>query len=211
MKRTVVFLAVIGLLLTACGTSSSSKAPVASVPSSNLTSAMPPISSEHASTPATPSGIRVGLGVVATTDESKGAGDGANAMAQANVAVCALAVDDKGTILSVKFDTVQTKIGFDVAGALMGDVKEPVKTKKELGNDYGMKAASGIGKEWYEQINALEKWMLGQTVGDVLAMKVYERDAHHTHVPEEEDLKTSVTISVTDQLRALEKAFLDAK
>lgn len=34
------------------------------------------------------------------------------------------------------------------------------KTKKELGNDYGMKASSAIGKEWFEQAASIEAFWL---------------------------------------------------
>ncbi|HOI85157.1 MAG TPA: hypothetical protein PLP48_03675 [Acholeplasmataceae bacterium] len=34
------------------------------------------------------------------------------------------------------------------------------KTKKELGDDYGMKESSAIGKEWYEQAAAIEAFWL---------------------------------------------------
>ena len=48
-------------------------------------------------------------------------------------------------------------------------------------------------------------------VSDVLGMKVTEREGDGKQLTDEEDLKTSVTISVTDQLRALEKAYADAQ
>ncbi len=59
-----------------------------------------------------------------------------------------------------------------------------------------MKSASGIGKEWYEQIAALENWTKGKTVDEVMAMKTKEGEAGHPAVPDEADLTSSVTISV---------------
>ena len=41
------------------------------------------------------------------------------------------------------------------------------KTKKELKFDYNMKPVSGIGKEWFEQAEALEKFMLEKGVDAV--------------------------------------------
>ena len=49
--------------------------------------------------------------------------------------------------------------------------------------------------------------MTGKTVDEVLGMKVYEKDADHPRVPDEEDLKSSVTISIGPQLDALKKAY----
>ena len=62
------------------------------------------------------------------------------------------------------------------------------------------------GGEWYEQAAALEEYMIGKTVTEVLEMPTVERDASHTAVPDVEELKSSVTITVGDYLEALEKA-----
>lgn len=153
--------------------------------------------------------VRVGLGFVSTTSESTSASTETAGNAKFNAVACAVCVDANGKILDIKFDTLQSSVGFDVSGALTGDVASEIKTKKEIGDAYGMKAASGIKKEWYEQIAALEDWMRGKTVDDVLAMKVTDTEQRKT--PDEADLKTSVTISVTDQLHALEKAYANAK
>ena len=74
-----------------------------------------------------------------------------------------------------------------------------------------MKGVSGIGKEYFEQAKALTDWMTGKTVEEVLAMPTYERDANHTACPDVEDLKSSVTITVGDYLKALEEAAAMAK
>lgn len=191
-------------LLAACASPSTSTSPSGSVSSQQSSSSS--VAGSQSS-----GDVLVGLGVVSTTSESSSASAETAGNAKFNVAVCALSTDADGKILDVKFDTLQASVGFDISGALTGDMTSEIKTKKELGDAYGMKKASGIQKEWYEQIAALEDWMRGKTVDDVLAMKVTERDAEHKHVPDEADLKTSVTISVTDQLRALEKAYSNAK
>ncbi len=211
MKRlSTIAAAVACCLLSAACTSpsgSSSVTPGSSTPGSSAAS-QPSSSSAGAQTSGD---VRVGLGFASTTSESSAANAETAGNAKFNVAACALCIDADGKILAVKFDTLQASVGFDVSGALTGDVTSELKTKKELGDAYGMKGVSGIKKEWYEQIAALEDWMRGKTVDDVLAMKVTERDATHTDVPDEADLKTSVTISVTDQLHALEKAYADTK
>ena len=78
--------------------------------------------------------------------------------------------------------------------------------KKALGEDYGMRGASPIGKEWFEQIAALEQWMIGKTIEEVMAMPVYAKDDNHKSVPDSEDLKTSVTIDVGASLEAVKGA-----
>ena len=155
--------------------------------------------------------LRTGLGIVSSTAESAAAEGAIPGNAKFSATICALAVKPDGSIADVKFDTVEAGLAFDSSGTLTGDASQEIHTKKELGDDYGLKAASGIGKEWYEQIDALEEWMRGKMVSDVLGMKVTEREGDGKQLTDEEDLKTSVTISVTDQLRALEKAYADAQ
>ena len=70
---------------------------------------------------------------------------------------------------------------------------------------------SGIGREWYEQIAELEKWMIGKTVEQVNSMKVVKKDDEHPAVPDEADLKSKVTISVQDYQAAVTEAFENAK
>ena len=209
MNRLSLVVTACCLLATACTSpsTSSSVSPGSTISDSSVNSQ--PSSSTAGSK--TNNDVLVGLGCVSTTSESSSASAENAGNANFNVVACALSMDADGKILGVKFDTLQASVSFDVSGALTGDVTSELKTKKELGDAYNMKQASGIKKEWYEQIASLEDWMRGKTVEDVLAMKVTERDATHKDVPDEADLKTSVTISVTDQLHALEKAYADAK
>ena len=104
------------------------------------------------------------------------------------------------------------KAAFDATGAASGELNAAPQTKKELKEGYGMKRVSAIGKEWYEQAAALEEWCVGKTVAEVLAMSTFDRgDGSHTMVPDEADLKTGVTITVGDYLKALELAAAVAK
>lgn len=135
-----------------------------------------------------------------------------NGSVSVNTTMCAVTLDDAGKIVAVQFDVVQPKAAFDATGAAAGDINAAPQTKKELKEGYGMKAASAIGKEWYEQADALEAWCVGKTVEEVCAMKTFDRgDGHHTMVPDEADLKTGCTISVGDYLAALQKAAAVAK
>ncbi len=133
----------------------------------------------------------------------------ATAEAAANVAVnttlCAVTLDEEGKIVSISFDVIQPKSDWEVA------VVE-TQTKKELGEAYGMKRVSAIGKEYFEQLAALEAWCVGKTVEQVLTMPVMDRgDGSHTHVPTDVDLAAGCSISVGDHLKALEKAAANAK
>lgn len=203
MKRILIaaITAALILSLAAC----SGNKPSSSTPVSDGT-----IPSESSAILDSGSNARIGLGFVATTSDSNAAGTETTGNAKFNVAACALSVDENGNILDVRFDTVEAGIGFDTTGALMGDANSEIKTMRELGNNYGMAESSGTGTGWHEQINTLEEWMRGKSINEVMAMKVTARDEKNQHVPNEDALKDSVTISVTDQLRALEKAYADA-
>lgn len=146
---------------------------------------------------------KLGLGLVTSIGKSKDLAEGA-ATAQVDTVMVAAGFDADGKIVSVTIDTAQDKVGFDAEMVLTSDTTVAGKTKIELGEDYGMRAASGIKKEWFEQIAAFEAWMIGKTVEEVKGMKLVET------VPDEEDLKATVTIKVEGYISALEKAFENA-
>jgi len=156
-------------------------------------------------------GVKTGLGHVVSISKSKDAtaeGDGA---AQVDTVMAAVSVDSKGKIVSVTIDTAQTVVPFDATGKLKEDLGAKQETKVERGADYGMIKASKIGREWYEQIAELEKWMVGKTIDQVKAMKVKKVDDNHTNVPDEPDLTSKVTITVEDYIAAVEEAIKNAK
>lgn len=119
-----------------------------------------------------------------------------------NTTYVGVALDADGKVLHVFIDVAQNDGLFGVDGVVTSAVAAP--TKKEKGNDYGMKGSSAIGKEWFEQAEALEAWMVGKTLAEVKALPV--TDGKVTS-----DLKSSVSITVTDYLAAFEKAYNAAK
>ena len=152
---------------------------------------------------------KTGLGTVisaSVTEEDKENEKGASV--QINTNMMAVALDENGVIVAAILDVAQQKAAFDLEG-VAGEVD--LRTKVEKEGDYGMKGVSAIGKEYYEQAKAFTEWMVGKTVEEVLAMPTYERDASHTACPDVEDLKSSVTITVGDYLKALEEAAAMAK
>ena len=170
-----------------------------------------------------------GLGSVTTMSGAGAEADKAGSVT-INTTMCALELDDAGKITAVSFDIAQNKVGFDATGALTGELTGEHPTKKELGDGYGMKAASGIGKEGQNarlaarltgykidikpasQAEALEDWCVGKTVEEVVTMPTYDKgDGRHTQVPDDVDLKTGCTIDMGSFLNALQKAADNAK
>ncbi len=119
-----------------------------------------------------------------------------------NTTLAGVALDKDGKVLHVFFDVAQNDGLFGVDGVITSAVAAP--TKREKGDAYNMKQASAIGKEWYEQIEALEAWMVGKTLTEVKALPVAEGKVTS-------DLKSSVSITVTDYMAAFEKAYNAAK
>lgn len=153
--------------------------------------------------------VKTGLGTVISIEKSKDATAEADGAAQVDTVMAAVTVDGSGKIVKVTIDTAQTKVSFSADGKITADKAAELKTKVEAGNAYGMKKASSIGKEWYEQIADLEKWMVGKTIEQVKAMKVTEADGSvHTA---EADLTSKVTVDVSDYLAAVEEAVKNAK
>ena len=72
------------------------------------------------------------------------------------------------------------------------------KTKTELGKDYGMIVASGINKEWFEQVEFLEDYLVGKTLEQVNSINDF--------AGEDEDLKTSVTFNISELKAAINNA-----
>ncbi len=118
---------------------------------------------------------------------------------------CSATFAEDGTILSVVWDSVQSRGAFDAEGAVTNGNSDNVLSKKELGDNYGMRAASPIGKEYYEQLAAFEQWAMGKTVSEVLAVPVTDYGSANV-----EDLRSSCTISIEPFLETLDEAWTTA-
>lgn len=158
-------------------------------------------------------GAGLGLGHVIDLGSSKSYAnsDGKETLplAQVNTTIAATLFDADGKVLSTIIDTCQTNVTYDKDGKVTSDKTAAPKSKKELGDSYGMKRGSSIGKEWFEQVAELEKWMAGKTVAEIKAMKLTAGD--HPGAPDEADLKSLVTVSVGDYIAAVEESYTNAK
>ncbi|MDO5028394.1 MAG: hypothetical protein Q4E36_03915 [Bacillota bacterium] len=137
---------------------------------------------------------KLGLGVY-TDGKGTDGKDDKGAKIQFNTYMCALGLDDQGKIVANYIDTVQPKIEVALDGTIVEKI-EDVQSKKELEDGYGMRKASEIGKEWFEQMNDFQEFTIGKTVEEVQGIPVKERDAAHKSVPDLPELETTVTISV---------------
>ncbi len=117
-----------------------------------------------------------------TVDEAGGAQSDAEVTdADGNVTKATIE-EENGKVTSISIDVV------DKDG----------KSKKEAGDDYGMKSPSGIGKEWYEQVKYLEQFIINNGID---AVKL-DSDGY----AEDEDLKSGCTINLEDIMEAVNEA-----
>ncbi|WP_303914113.1 hypothetical protein, partial [Subdoligranulum variabile] len=186
--------------LTACGSTA-----VVAVPQPEATT--PPAAEPARESTPESSGAAVKTGFYLGTDisGSKSAAAEEEGMAQANLELVAVTLTDEGVIDECVIDAIQSKINFDATGAITTDLTAPVLSKNELGDGYGMKKASAIGKEWNEQVQALADYVEGKTLEEIRGIAVTEEGKAG-----EADLAASVTISIAGYLDAIEQAAANA-
>ena len=112
----------------------------------------------------------------------------------------AVTVDADGKIVDVKIDEAQTKPDLTKDNGNVTDLRTKL-AKKE---DYAMKAASPIQKEWYEQVAAFEAWAKGKTADEFKAGVDAEGN------PTDADLKAGCTIKANGFTEVVAKAMASA-
>lgn len=146
--------------------------------------------------------VTVGVGYAGSFGESYG-------NYQLDLTTAFAAFDKDGKVVDARFDVVQVKVAANeekTAVTLKNTniVDGSVTSKLELGPAYGMVGDSEIGKEVDAQIEAFADWTVGKTIAEVKAG--IAPDSGHGIAPNKE-LATSVTITVTDFVTALESAY----
>jgi ribosomal protein L7Ae-like RNA K-turn-binding protein len=148
---------------------------------------------------------KLGLGIATNIGSSADAAD-KDGVAQAYSTYAATTFDASGKITSSVIDASQANVNFSAAGKITSDLTAAVQSKDELGEAYGLKKASSIGKEWNEQAAAFAKYAAGKTVDEVKGVAVNEEG-----VPSDAELSSSVTVHVGDFIAVIEKGFTNAK
>ncbi len=150
-------------------------------------------------------GDKLGLSILTNIASSKDAGE-KDGLAQTYSNYSVATFDASGKITSCVIDASQSNVNFTKEGKITTDLKAPVQTKVEIGEGYGMKKASKIGKEWFEQADAFSKYVTGKTVEEVKGIAVNEEG-----VPTAAELTSSVTVHISDFTAVIEKASKTAK
>jgi len=192
-------------LLTACGKKADDKAANDNKTTPNAGTVTEGGSNDGAQAGGSDS-LKTGLAVITTLKSSKSASADAEGTAQVDSFVAAVLVDANGKIVDCKIDAAQTKINFNAQGQITTPLDTVVKTKQELGTDYGMKDRSGIGKEWNEQADFFANYVIGKTADEVKGIAVNEQG-----YPTDADLTAGVTVHITDFIEGVAKAVANAK
>lgn len=124
----------------------------------------------------------------------------AEGTAQLDSDVTAITVKE-GMVTSCYIDSVQAKVNFDQNGVISTNLEEEIKTKNQLGADYGMVAWGGAIAEWDAQAAAFAAYVTGKNAEEIGGISIDEKT-----VPTEADLSTSVTISIGGFQELLHKA-----
>ena len=137
--------------------------------------------------------------IAADLPQDLAATDDQDAHVQADITLAALTVDSNGRVTSAIGDMTQPQLTVSADGTVSGP-EEPVYTKNEQGDKYGMREASTLHKEWYEHAEGYCSTLKGKTMAEIAAQPTDGSDA---------DLKALCTISVTDLQKAVLKAMAE--
>jgi hypothetical protein len=154
------------------------------------------------SQPAPEGALKTGLAIICNTTGSEN-----GKVADYDVTLVAVLVDDQGIIRDCIIDSIGAKVEFDATGAITSDINAEIKTKNELGDAYGMVAWGGAIAEWYQQADALAQFAIGKTVAELKNGAIDETGK----APAGSDLASSATIYLGGYVAAIEVAVNNAQ
>ena len=144
-------------------------------------------------------GDRAVLGVSVRNDtKDLTADDDHDVTAQVDITVTALTLDADDRVTGAIADVTEPALTVSADGTV--SAPELVKTKLEQGDQYGMRGASALDKEWYEHSEGWCDYLKGRTRAEVASIPDDGLDA---------DLAAVCTISVTELQKAALAAFAE--
>ncbi len=148
--------------------------------------------------------LKMGFAVTADITEATNASEDGDGKATVELNVAVVTVDKDGKIVDFAMDTAQNKVSYTAEGK--GNTTASFKTKYELGDEYNMRPASPIGKEWNEQADAFVALVKGKTLAEVKAL-VAEGGTKGTDAV----INAGCTMNIDGFVKAIEKAYNNAK
>ncbi len=139
------------------------------------------------------------LGFVFAQDAKDATADAAGAN-NVDATISAAAVDAEGKVAAMATDAVQVQFAFDAAGVTT-TATGAVKTKGQLGADYGMVAYGGAAKEWNEQAAVFDAACIGLSATEIAALV-----AEDGYKGVESLVSAGCTVGVADMVKAAVEA-----
>ena len=152
--------------------------------------------------------LKTGLAVSTNISKSVSATADAAGVAEYDVTLAAVAVDDNGVIRSCVIDSIPATVNFDTTGAITSDLSAVIDTKNEKGENYGMVAWGGAIAEWDAQVKAVADYAVGKTVEE---LKNGDIDMTTGKAKDGTDLQSSATIYLAGYVYAIEAAVNNAQ
>lgn len=118
-----------------------------------------------------------------------------DAAAEVDINAVAITMDKAGRVTGAIWDEAEPRLTVGTDG--MVDAPDEVLSKLEMGDDYGMRDASALGKEWYEHSEGFCDYLKGKTAEQIEEIPTDGSAA---------DLKSLCTIGIEDVQKALLKA-----
>ena len=190
-------------LLAGCGTTAVVAVPA---PTPSVVPTEAPAATPAPADPSSGEAVKTGHALITSVGSSTSASAEGDGLAQADITLVAVTVGEDGVIDDCVIDAIQSKVNFDASGQLITDLSAPVASKNERGDDYGMRKASSIGKEWNEQAQAIADYVVGKTIDQVTGISVTEDGKAG-----DADLAASVTMSIGGYLDGIQQAVANAQ
>ena len=148
------------------------------------------------------------FGIGYSADNSMTSADGATA-GEANVAltVAATLFDKDGKLVACVIDVADNSVSFTSAG--VATVPSEFKTKRELGDSYGMVEHAGSELEWYEQADAFAAAAVGKTLAEIKALMA--TSGANAGKGNDDVIAAGCTIYVSEFVKAIENSVKDTK
>ena len=146
-----------------------------------------------------PETLKMGLGVYTATPTTADAVDDKPGQGKVAITAAVITVDAEGKVVACQLDTADLTVKFTADGKAVAN--DGFKTKYEQGKDYTMVAYGGAAKEWFEQADAFEAFVIGKTLTEIKAL-VAEGNKGNADV-----IGAGCTIMIHEFVGAIEKAF----
>ena len=146
-----------------------------------------------------PATLKMGLGVYTATPTTADASEDKEGQGKVAITAAVITVDAEGKVVACQLDTADLTVKFTADGKAVAN--DGFKTKYEQGKDYNMVTYGGAAKEWFEQADAFEAFVVGKTLDEIKAL-VAEGNKGNSDV-----IAAGCTIMIHEFVAAIDKAF----